>query len=220
MPANNYAVRISHPAEIVKRICSLWALRSKKLACYEHNDDGASNIHCHIIIEGADVEKKQLRNIASEVADVKGNALMSFRSEYDGAVQGFSYMTKGKYDPVYLHGWTAADHDTWKAAWVPPTDYVKQTYWRKLYDKFNAEVKLSTLENPDYHNQFEHWLRTGDATPPAKYDKQQVQKKIAAWILKHHQGLWTPKAAKDFQFVRDQVMLDIGLGFPMRYFEH
>jgi len=218
MPSNSYAVRISHPAEIVKRICSIWAMRCKRLACYQHDDDGATNIHCHIIIEEADIEKKQLRNLAKPIADVHGNAMMSFRSEYDGDLKGFSYMTKGKYEPVYLLGWTQEEHSKWKAAWVPPTEYVKQTYWRKLYDKFTAEVK--DLENPTYQQQMKQWLNNGDSTFPQQYDKEHLNRKIAGWVLKQHQGLWSPKAAKDFQFLRDQVFIDKGLGFPTRHFQH
>lgn len=217
MPPNSYAVRISHPAEIVVRICSLWALRSKRIACYEHDDDGATNLHCHVIIEEADVEKKQLRNIAKGVANVNGNRLMSFRSEYDGDERGFSYMTKGKYEPAYLHGWTQEDHSKWKAAWVPPTEYVKQTHWRKIYDKFNQEVKIE--ENADYALFVKNWETSTSLTPPQKYDKQQIQKQVASWVMKQHQGLWSPQAAKDFQFIRDQVFIDKGLGFPARFFE-
>lgn len=182
---------------------------------YEHNDDGANNLHCHLIIEESDIEKKQLRNIAATVADVKG-PMMSFRSEYDGAIEGFAYMTKGKYDPSYIMGWTNADADVWKAAWVTPTECIKQTYWRKLYDKFNKEVTIT--ENPDYVNLMRRWIENGDAIPPQRYCPNLIQKQIATYVMKINQGLWTPKASKDFVFLRDQVFMDRSLGFPTRLF--
>lgn len=217
MPANSYAVRITHPAEIVKRICSLWALRSKRLVCYQHDDDGASNIHCHIIIEEADIEKKQLRNIASEVADVKGNSRMSFRKEYDGAEQGFSYMTKGKYNPVYLHGWTVDDHEKWKAAWVEPAEYVKQTHWRKLIDKFKKEETISEIQG--YAAAMQAWYSSATAIVPQRYDWVAIQKQIAKWVFKQHQGIWDPKAAKDYQVIKDTLFIEMGYKFPDRCFD-
>lgn len=215
MPPNSYAVRITHPAEIVNRICYLWVLRCDRLAMYEHDDDGANNIHCHLIIEGSSIEKKQLRNIAASVADVKGPK-MSFRGDYDGATAGFAYMTKGKYDPKYLKGWSSDDAALWKAAWVPPQEVVKQTYWRKLYDKFGKEVQLT--EREDSATVFQRWIESGDVVPPQTLDPKLIQSQIARYVLKLNQGLWSPKAAKDFVFLRDQVFIDKGIGFPTRYF--
>lgn len=215
MPANSYAVRITHPAEIVKRICSLIAMKCKRLVAYQHDDDGANNIHCHLIIEEADVAKKQLRNIAAEICDVKGPK-MSFRSEYDGDIRGFSYLTKGKYDPFYIHGWSLDDHDVWKSHWVPPKDYVKQTYWRKLYDKFSKEVTID--QRPNFDELVKKWME-GTHPYPSKYDSDDIQKQIAKWVLKENQGLWSPKAGKDFQFLRDQVYIDKLQVFPKRIFE-
>jgi hypothetical protein len=187
-------------------------MRCKRLVAYEHDDDGANNLHCHLVIEESEVEKKQLRNIANSIIDVKGPK-MSFRSEYDGDERGFSYMTKGKYSPIYILGWTMDDHDVWKSHWVPPKDYVKQTYWRKLYDKFSKEVTIT--ERDEFKWEIEQWNRDpGTYKFPMRYSREEIQKKVASFVLKENQGLWSPKAGKDFQFLRDQVFIDKGLGFP------
>lgn len=142
---DNYAVRITHPWESVARIVKLWSSYAKRIAVYEHDDDGANNIHCHLHLEDVSCGSKNLHTVAESSGvpltikreGKRATGLMSFRAkEYDKHVSGYAYLTKGKYEAKYLQGWTKEDTDSWKAAWVPPKNHVKRTELRILFEKF------------------------------------------------------------------------------------
>lgn len=163
---NCYAVRVSYPyvspgmdannldGEMIQRntrtsvrsIITAWATQVQYMVVYEHDDDGANRIHCHIMVENSRVSKKRLQQLAAEVCNTsvpgrdgqRATSLMSFRSKgYDGNIAGFSYCTKGKYDPKYIQGWTPEDAIRWKEAWVAPEHHIKRTPWRVLMDELD-----------------------------------------------------------------------------------
>lgn len=164
---NCYAVRVSYPyvspgmdspstdgegvigilRTSVRSIVNMWSTHVQRMVVYEHDDDGANRIHCHLMLEGVRISKKRLQQLASEVCNVtvqstvrgqRASSLMSFRSkDYDGNIAGFSYCTKGKYDPKYIQGWTAEDAQRWKEAWVAPELHTKRTPWKILREEFD-----------------------------------------------------------------------------------
>jgi len=163
---NCYAVRVSYPyvspgmdantldedtmrqvgRTSVRSIVAMWSTHVQNMVVYEHDDDGANRIHCHIMLENVRVSKKRLQQLAAEVCNTsipgaagqRALSLMSFRSKgYDGNIAGFSYCTKGKYDPKYIQGWNAQDALRWKEAWVAPELHIKRTPWKILREEFN-----------------------------------------------------------------------------------
>jgi len=159
---NCYAVRVSYPyvgfdevapgahdpapRRSVYSIVAMWATHVQRMVVYEHNDDGANRIHCHIMVEGSRISKKRLQQLANDVCDLRvanpghrASSLMSFREkDYDGNIAGYAYVTKGKYDPQYIQGWTAQEAQVWKEAWVPPAEHTKLTPDIVLWNEFNG----------------------------------------------------------------------------------
>jgi len=149
MPPNGAAVRVTHPYDRgVDRIVRAWSLYCKKIAVYEHDDDGAKNLHCHIHIEGFTCSIKRLQQLAKESGvplqkkgenGKRATSLMAIRqAEYDFHPSGYAYLTKGKYEPKYLQGFTREETDIWKQTWVPPAEHIKQTIWKKDNDHFKT----------------------------------------------------------------------------------
>jgi len=166
MPPSGAAVRITHPyLNGVDRIVRAWGLYCKKIAVYQHDDDGANNLHCHIHLEGFVCGIKRLQQLAKETGvplqkkgenGKRATSLMAFRqAEYDFHPSGYAYLTKGKYDPKYLQGFTKEETDVWKTTWVPPAEHVKETIWKKDNDKFKLimppkpTVDWMALDVPD-----------------------------------------------------------------------
>ena len=118
----DYCLRIHHPYEDAKRIFAAFALRCDKLVVYEHPADGKTKrIHCHALLTGTNVDKKQLRNVAegTHSVDVKGNGNMAFsEDEWDQDMHFVTYMSKGKWDPKYYKGFSEEDITTAKSLWV------------------------------------------------------------------------------------------------------
>jgi len=149
MPPSGAAVRITHPYENgVDRIVRMWSLYCQKIAVYQHDDDGANNLHCHIHLEGFTCGTKRLQQLAQQagvplqkqgVNGKRATSLMAFRQkDYDFHPAGYAYLTKGKYDPKYLQGFTKEEAKVWKETWKEPSEHVKETTWKKLFDKFLA----------------------------------------------------------------------------------
>lgn len=132
----DYAVRITHSYEEIAQLVGAWAMRSETMAVYEHPKDAKVNrTHCHLVITGTNVDKKQLRNIASKFADVKGNENCSFK-DFTGEETAYIYMTKGEHDPKYLLCIPEGKAVDWKARWKPREVYEKIDKNTKRYNEF------------------------------------------------------------------------------------
>jgi len=187
-------VLIPHPRREVRSIVAVWATQVQRMVVYEHDDDGANRIHCHIMLEGARVSKKRLQQLASEVCNTqmpgaegqRARSLMSFRSKgYDGNIAGFSYCTKGKYDPKYIQGWTAENAQRWKEAWVAPEQHVRRTPWRILQDDFYTwwNDKANRL---DYDTEITAYL---------------ITLRVHRFLLYKHGGIYPPQARTERWFL-------------------
>jgi len=129
---HSYAVRITYPQATVKHIIAVWATICEKIVAFEHTD--AKKIHSHLLVIGCKVEKKQMRNIAATCGvDVKGQENMAFRV-YDANTTYIVYMTKGKFSPYYLQGFTQEECEEAKQRWKPE----KETRIGLLYNKLDA----------------------------------------------------------------------------------
>lgn len=157
-----FAVRITLPyASGVDRIVRAWSLYAKKIVAYEHNDDGANNVHCHLHVEDFTTSVKRFQQLAQETGvpltvkkdgKVRATSLMSIRgADYDKHISGYAYLTKGKYEPSYLQGFTQEETQIWKSTWIPRAKHIKRTVWHQLQDKFLSEsnFKLPTVTLSD-----------------------------------------------------------------------
>ena len=136
----HYAVRITHSYEVCSRVVGLWALKSDRVAVFEHSGERTGKTHIHLALYGTSIDKKQLRNIAAAAGlDVKGNENCSFKP-WDGRPDNYCYyMTKGTINASYIKYYTTTDVDEWKTRWVKPREYIKETSWMKLYEEFSEE---------------------------------------------------------------------------------
>jgi len=141
---HSYAVRITYGKEIVKHIISVWSTQCEKIVAFEHTD--AKKIHSHLLIIGSRICKKQLRNLARNCGvDVKGNANMSFKA-YDENETYITYMTKGKFSPYYLQGFTQDECEEAKKQWVPQAE---RNTMKELYNRFESIIDLNGQEFRD-----------------------------------------------------------------------
>lgn len=146
----HYAVRITHSYDVCKRLVAQWALKSQALAVYEHLGEKTGKVHIHLALYSTSVDKKQLRNIAASCGvNVKGNENCSFK-EWDGKDLYIIYMTKGSLDPKYLLNYSQDDSDVWKAQWVAPKEYIKETCWMKLYAEFAPTCVITPFDGPEW----------------------------------------------------------------------
>jgi len=145
MPPQFYAVRIRRPYSALATAMGDWAMRATGVIVYEHPEP--NNIHCHMLLKGVYVDAETLKN------DLRKRGLSMERSEWsfkqtfknpDRSVVPMSeenlpkyitYMSKGKYDPKYLSGFSADECSLAKAAWVT---YKKSSRDSELYAKFIA----------------------------------------------------------------------------------
>jgi len=146
----NYAVRITYSFEKISAVIRAWSLHCKKIACYQHDDDGANNLHCHLHLEDVDCSFKRLSQLAAECLPItkpsgipgkRAASLLTHRTkDYDKNIAGYAYLTKGKYDPKYLQGFTTEETEVWKSSWVTPASHTKRTPWVILYEKYKEQA--------------------------------------------------------------------------------
>jgi len=116
----DYFARITHSYESLARLVSRWALECDKIIVYEHVGTQTEKVHCHMVILGSRLGKKQLRNIGQGFVDLKGNKNCSFKAceTYDIPI---TYMTKGNLTPKYNKGFEEDYVEQRRAAWVEPS---------------------------------------------------------------------------------------------------
>lgn len=214
---NSYAVRVSFPylpedeqgvfrRHCVRGIVAAWSTHVSRMVVYEHDDDNAARVHCHLMIEGSRISKKRLQQLAGVAAPLKilvpghrASSYMSFRTaEYDGHIAGFAYCTKGKYDPKYLQGWSVEETERWKAAWVPPADHIRRSPWRVLLDAY------------------EEW--TNDKVRRLDYDVEVttaiICSRVQQFLLQRHSGIYPPQAKTERWFLVTNLCLSHKAKFP------
>lgn len=144
-------VRITHSYEEAKDVVYVWAGRCKRMAVYEHTGDITEKVHIHLVMDGCEVEKKQLRELGSRTGvNLKGNEMCSMK-KWDGDERPLVYMTKGQFEPKYLQGWTEEDANGWKSKWTEPESRSRDG---QLYDFYMFDVD----------ERYNHYLRDNPLT--------------------------------------------------------
>lgn len=141
----NYAVRLSFPAQGLASWFSRVALASEKCIFYEHASN-KENVHIHGLIFGWSKDKKTLKDWVKETLRLTPvRTQWSFKESYDGKPvdDGFiKYMTKGKYDPVYVKGFSV--------------EFIAEEKAKGFDAKKNNDERLS--KNDRYWNDFRKWV--------------------------------------------------------------
>jgi len=137
-----YAVRISRTAEELYDVMLRWKDYCDEIVMYEHNEN-ANRIHCHIYLGGCDITTKRLKQVSG--LPNQGNTLWSFKQATEDISIYITYMSKGKYDPYYLHGYEFKDCERLRQLWREPP--VKVSKSLKEYMEFKEATRELPLEH-------------------------------------------------------------------------
>lgn len=153
----NLAVRISVPWQDLSGTVRSWALKADRLVCYEHDDDGAERIHCHLLMLNVSCSVQNLKTIANgHGVSGSGNTFWSFKQKSkkcgpvteESAPKYITYMTKGKYNAKYVKCYDAEYLDDRKAQWVVPEE--QKSVLEQKYDAFDEYFWAVLRDNPSY----------------------------------------------------------------------
>jgi hypothetical protein len=188
----HYAVRITHAYSVAQKIVAAWALKSERMAVFEHEGEKTGKIHIHLALYGTSVDKKQLRNIAAAtLIPVKGNENMAFE-EWDGLENNYCYyMTKGHIDASYLLKYTQVDVEQWKSNWVEPKVYKKVSPWTKFWNSYEPHAPLPAVFDA------QAWLSSPDLEPPKNDTFEKLVKSVHKYVYALHGGVWCPQMSNE-----------------------
>lgn len=138
----NKAIRVSRDYETIK----LWfdTFTYDKLIVYEHpKDEEISRTHCHILVYGLNVKSDNLKYHLKKIdPTLNGRIDWSF-SDKEVDDKFITYMSKGKYDPVLVFGYTKPEVDEYTTKWVNPCKMSVEN-GMLVIDKPVKEVKKKT----------------------------------------------------------------------------
>ena len=130
----HYFVRIHLTKEQIEPAIASLQDACTQFIAYEHPDN-IDRIHCHLILCDVTCSTDTLKNYirrSCPVAPRAGNKFWSFKSANDlhGAI---TYMSKGKYDPFSVKGFTQDEIDSSKGRWVERTPETSKYQTRLQY---------------------------------------------------------------------------------------
>jgi len=195
----DYAVRLTHSYETARVVVGLWAMRCHKMIVYEHLGTKTGKVHIHLGLLGTNVDKKQLRNIASSTGlPVSGNEWCSFKV-WDKKDDYITYMSKGQLDAKYIKGYEQVELEACKSRWVEPHAYVKEDTTDNYLSKFDNHV-------------FEQKIPAGEVM-----DFPTLRKVAKSFVAKHHQGVrsrWDIKAINLYMTIMRTYIYDNDVKVP------
>ena len=149
----SYALRITKTGKELEAFWERLAGSCLRLIAYEHGD--GARPHCHAIVEGATVSTDTMKNWIKRALSmtVFPRSDWEFKS-FDGNLKAITYMTKGKYEPVFVKGFESDQINTLKGNWLsyatlmrsdgPKKPVAPQLKWADMLDI--AEKRLRTEE--------------------------------------------------------------------------
>jgi len=205
----HYAVRVTHSWLQAQSVAHSWALRADKVLVYEHSQQtktAKGKTHIHMLLVNTSIDKKQLRNLAKQTTvPTKGNENMSFQMAEEPFGIYITYMTKGVLHPVYNKGFTPEELERYRQNWTPPSEYVKETSWSKLYQAYEKEA-LPLPSADERATVMRKWLedaKASMATPsPTDLYVEKFKEHSYKWIVKYNNGIWSPQLAKQLNCIR------------------
>lgn len=129
----SYFVRIHLTKEQLLPAIPILESVCERIIAYEHSED-ITRIHCHLILTSVTVSTDTLKNYIRKHCPVPpraGNKYWSFKQANDthGAI---TYMSKGKYDPFVMKGFTQEEVEDSKGRWVERTPETSSKYQTRL----------------------------------------------------------------------------------------
>lgn len=111
----DYFIRVRMSWFMIQPACEQISSKVEKMIVYEHSED-PENTHVHMYLVGTQVSTDTLKNYIRHKrgGNDRGNKFWSFKTATDSGC--ISYMTKGKYDPVYVKGFTPEEINAHKLA--------------------------------------------------------------------------------------------------------
>lgn len=211
----DYFIRVTHAYEKLRSLLSLWSMRCERMAVYEHVGTQTEKVHCHILIMGSCVHKKQLRNIGATCVNLKGNEMCSFKDADSNWETACVYMTKGKLDPKQLKGFEDGKANEWKTKWVEPDKVEKISTAQKSYNYFQSIVDEAFLD-PEQFNPPNYVIEQG--VQGVNLYKFNFVKRVARDISFQLNGaLWTQKCANDYKMLLMSYCMRHGIPIPREH---
>lgn len=135
-----YAIRLTFPYDRLIKTFSKIQEVTNRLAVYQHDD--ASRVHVHALLVGCTVSTDTLKNwIMKEVNGKVERSNWGFKQAPNESF--ITYMTKGKYEPKLVKGYTPEEIDEFKSKWVdrPQTDKGKLIQYRLKIENPHEQKK-------------------------------------------------------------------------------
>jgi len=179
-----YAVRVSKNAEQLVDIAKRWKPYCDTIVLYEHNED-ANRIHCHLYLGGVECTTKRLKQVSG--LPNQGNSLWSFKKAEEDIDVYITYMSKGKYDPTYLHGYEFKDTERLKSLWVEPEK--KKPKALEEYLKFEGYVDAQPREMKVYDEDILRLARRYIMLRDSMFtmvNQNQIKNYAATYSFKHY----------------------------------
>lgn len=137
-----WACRVTRTFSDMSEVIDRMSEKSKLLVVYAHNEE-CERPHIHFLID-TDVSTDTIKNWIKKCLNVTTFNKMdwSFKSTYGDDVpvdNGYvTYMSKGKYDPLYVKGFTDSEIKELKTRWV-----AKQPKQRMVQSKLKKDKDLT-----------------------------------------------------------------------------
>lgn len=113
---SNWKLRVDGSWHDVSSAMLLISDRCQKAVYYEHPATGSKCIHIHGLIWGYSQKEDTLRNRLKAITKGSYEASQNQRKKGPPVDEKFiSYMSKGKYDPAFVKGWSAEEIESYKS---------------------------------------------------------------------------------------------------------
>lgn len=187
---SDYFCRIRVPYEKFSPVASLMSEKCERLIIYEHNDD-PNNIHIHFYIQACQVSTDTLKNYCKRhgITGGKKGSNWSFKLARDtGCIK---YMTKGKYEPKFVKGFTDDEVAEHKSLWEDREPIIVNG---KVQSKLTFVVKETPLQAKKRKNDLvEEMIK---CLPKIRSDKMIIQTIIK--VLNDNQTIFSRYTIRDY----------------------
>lgn len=179
---NGLAVRISKSYTDIKSILETWKPYCNQIIAYEHNED-ANRIHIHLLIIAPTLCVRSMKNKSG--LQNGGNALWSFKwAKEEGFQKYITYMTKGKYEPVYTDGtkieYTKEQLDIMKSQWIEKSKRIHIPPRHQAYIEFRDQF-LELYKDAKFEEFTDTEINDMEAVIKLEAKRHCIQKRYGHW---------------------------------------
>ena len=123
----DYVCRITRSYNDISGLILDWSTTCEKLLVYQHPAGKSARTgktqkeHCHFLIQGCKIGLEGLKKRSKPIIKLSGNEDWSFSDKnYTDSEKYITYMTKGRYSPVFIKNYEVTQLDQLKNAWIEP----------------------------------------------------------------------------------------------------